>query len=79
MDMKTKKYIQEVLKNKKRPELALPIDKVHSLLKTEMLQNNRLDIEVSRYVTAILEYISMEILKVTNLRSTVLQLVPYFS
>ena len=61
---KTKDYTEKVLKHRKKTELALPLDKVHSMLKTEVLQNSKLDIEVSRYLTAILEYISMEILKV---------------
>ena len=62
--MKTKDYTEKVLKHRKKPELALPVNEVHSMLKTEVLQNAKLDIEVSRYLTAILEYISMEILKV---------------
>ena len=64
INMKTKDYTEKVLKHRKKPDLALPVDKVHSMLKSEVLQNSKLDIEVSRYLTAILEYISMEILKV---------------
>ena len=44
--------------------LVLPVDRVHSMLKSEVLQNNNLDRDVTRYLMAILEYISMEILKV---------------
>ena len=67
IDAKTKSYTQSVLQNnrRRRPDmLVLPVDRVHSMLKSEVLQNNNLDRDVTRYLMAILEYISMEILKV---------------
>lgn len=49
-------------KGKKKSNLILPLDKVHHMLK-EVLQNNRLDDQVSLFLLAILEYISTDILK----------------
>ena len=51
-------------KGKKKSTLVLPFDKVHPLLK-EVLQNNKLDDQVTLYVVAVLDYIAADILKVS--------------
>ena len=50
-------------RGKKKSTLALPLDKVHPLLK-EVLHNHRLDDQVSLYLVAVLDYIAADILKV---------------
>ena len=64
--MKTKDFTEKVLKHRKRPELALPVDKVHNMLKTEVLHNAKLDIEVSRYQSSISENKCGELLTIND-------------
>lgn len=46
-----------------RKKMMLPVDKVHAILK-EFSHNNRIDEQISLFITAILEYIAADIFKV---------------
>ena len=64
LDKNTLTYAQTVLdKGKRKSNLCLPIDKAHVVLK-DVLQNHRLDDQVTLFIIAILEYVATDILKV---------------
>ncbi len=52
-------------RGKKKAGLALPVDKVHAMLK-EALPGFKVDDQVTLYLVAVLEYISRDILKVKD-------------
>jgi len=65
LNVSTLGYAQDRLdRGKRKANLVFPVDKVHALLKNDVLQQ-RIDETVSFFLLAILEYIAHEILRVT--------------
>lgn len=54
----------EIINNKKR-KLTIPLDSIHSLLQKDVLQY-KLDISVTTFIVAVVEYLSADILKLSG-------------
>ena len=55
---------QSVERGKRKCGLLFPVDRVHRMMREQLHAHSRLDENVTLYLVAIMEYISMDILKV---------------